>query len=426
MNRRLFLAFLLVALALLGTQAVTSQEEVTLVVWDTFARDTDAAMIEEINREFMDANPGVTIIREAYGHEELNLTLPLALSSDSGPDVSMVNQGYTAMGPLVAAGLLIPLDEFAEQFGWFDRYGETLHRRNSFTPDGVQHGEGNLYGMSNLAEIVGVFYHRDVFEDMGLEIPQTFAEFEALLAQISEAGMTPLVFGSLDGWPAIHQFSAIQHAFTTSDELDGFMYRLGDSSFDTDYNLQAAQTLVDWIQAGFLSPGFAGMDYSNHTASAFLNQEGAMWITGNWMAPTIISALGEDAIGFFPVPSALEDGAPLNIGGINLAYGIRASTSNVELAVQYIDFVTGPRAAEILLSFGALPASAIDTNVLDDGTLTADIVASWQTISANNAVGHYLDWTLPDIASNIQELMANRVTPEQFVSQAQADYVALE
>jgi len=35
------------------------------------------------------------------------------------------------------------------------------------------------------------------------------------------------------------------------------------------------------------------------------------------------------------------------------------------------------------------------------------------TISEQNAVGHYLDWTLPDIAADIQELMGGQVTPER-------------
>lgn len=428
MKKKSFLISLLAGMfAILSVPAITAQEEITLVVWDTFARDAELAIIEQLNAEFMEAHPGVTIVHEGYGHEELNLTLPLALSDGSGPDVAQINQGYTAMGPLVEAGLLMPLDEYADEYGWWDRYALTLHRRNSFTEDGIQHGEGNLYGISNAAEIVGVYYHRDIFEDQGIEIPETFEEFEAVLAQLSDAGITPLVFGSLDGWPAIHQYGAIQHAFTTSEELDRFIFRLDGGTFDTDYNLQAAQTLVEWIDAGYLSDGFEGMDYDNQTTGAFLNQDGAMWITGSWMAPTIIAELGDESVGFFPFPTALEDAdAPLNIGGVNLAFGIRASTDHPDLAAEYIDFVTGPRAAEILLENGALPAAHVDADAMTPDTLTTDIVLSWQTISDGNAVGQYLDWTLPDIAANIQELMAMRVSPEEFVADVQADYEELE
>ena len=33
-------------------------------------------------------------------------------------------------------------------------------------------------------------------------MPKTFAEFEAALQQIKDAGYVPLTFGNLDGWPA--------------------------------------------------------------------------------------------------------------------------------------------------------------------------------------------------------------------------------
>ena len=88
--------------------------------------------------------------------------------------------------------------------------------------------------------------------------------------------------------------------------------------------------------------------------------------------------------------------------------------------------MTGPRAAEILLENGALPAAHVDAESLTPGTLTADVVLSWQIISDGNAVGHYLDWTLPDIAANIQELMAGRVSPEEFVADVQEDYENLD
>jgi raffinose/stachyose/melibiose transport system substrate-binding protein len=135
--------------------------------------------------------------------------------------------------------------------------------------------------------------------------------------------------------------------------------------------------------------------------------------------------LGEDKVGFFLIPSALPDAkAPLAIGGIGLGYGIRASSDHADLAAEYIDLVTGPRAAELLFGAGFLPALAVDPALLTEGTLTADVNNAWKTISTNNTVGHYLDWTMPNIAANIQELMGEQVSPEEFVQAVEADYQA--
>ena len=149
-----------------------------------------------------------------------------------------------------------------------------------------------------------------------------------------------------------------------------------------------------------------------------------MWITGNWMTGSIVEELGEEPVGFFAFPSD-EAGVPAIVpGGVGLAYGIRATSQYPDLAAEYIDLVTGPRAAELLFERGFFPATAVDPSLLTEGTLTADMFDVWAAVSEANAVGHWLDWTAPDIAANIQELMGKVVTPEQFVADVEADYTA--
>lgn len=415
----LLMVFVLLTMTIMPTAA---QDAVNLVVWDNWTRDSEQEMIEILNAEFEAAHPGVTIVRESYDTSDLTDILPLAMSEEGGPDVAMINQGFSGMGALVEAGLLLPLNDYADQYAWWDRYALGLHARNSFTEDGKTFGEGNLYGISYTAEVVGVYYHKDIFEENGLTVPETWDDFVSSLSTLSAAGVTPIVFGSLDGWPAIHTWGLIEHAMGDLDSLDALIFRKEGGTFDTEANLKSAQMFVDWAQAGYFSPGFEGMDYDGATTSAFLNKEGAMWVTGSWMNGTIIEALGEEAVGFFVVPAVEEGNPPLSIGGVGLAYGIRATSQQADLAAEYIDLVTGPRAAELLLERGFLPAAEVDAATLEDGTLTKDTVVAWQTISSQNAVGHYLDWTLPNLAANLQELLGGQVTPEEFIADVEADY----
>jgi raffinose/stachyose/melibiose transport system substrate-binding protein len=166
------------------------------------------------------------------------------------------------------------------------------------------------------------------------------------------------------------------------------------------------------------------MDYDNATMGGFINHEASTWITGSWAAGNIIPEVGEEAVGFFLFPPAEEGQPPLNIGGVGLAYGIRATSEHPDEAAAYIDIITGPDAGAALLDNGFLPAVAVDESTLTEGTLTADIVTAWNTISSQNAVGHYWDWTIPDMAAYIQELIAGQLTPEQFIDTVEADYTA--
>src|SRR5690606_20937343 len=202
------------------------------------------------------------------------------------------------------------------------------------------------------------------------------------LQTIKAAGHTPLAFGSLDGWPAIHEYSAIQHPLSSVQAIDDFIFRREGATFVDDANLVAAQKLVGWVDAGYFPAGFEGMDYDNQTLQTFLNQEALMWITGSWMTSTIVEQVGEEGVGFFVIPPANPENPPLAIGGVGIPFGISARSANPDLAAEYIDFITSPEVSARLLEVGFLPAAPVDPAALTEGTLTADTVNAWNLISS--------------------------------------------
>src|SRR5262249_47379642 len=133
---------------------------VTLTVWDQEVRGGQNAEITRLNKEFMAKYPNVTIKRVARAFKDLQSTVKLAVSGPHPPDVVEANQGRPIMGALVTAGILRPLDDYAKVYGWRDRYSPTLLSLNSFSSDGKDFGSGNLYGLSQMGEIVGLFYNK--------------------------------------------------------------------------------------------------------------------------------------------------------------------------------------------------------------------------------------------------------------------------
>jgi len=98
--------------------------------------------------------------------------------------------------------------------------------------------------------------------------PPPFEDFEALLAKIKAAGITPISFGSLDGWNAIHEYSAIQHLLVSLDYINNLTYGVNNVSFDIPENRQAAQILQDWAKAGFSPRAFLGLAMTTATISS--------------------------------------------------------------------------------------------------------------------------------------------------------------
>jgi raffinose/stachyose/melibiose transport system substrate-binding protein len=316
------------------------------------------------------------------------------------------------------------LSDFAEERGWTEAFGENLLERNRFTEDGAEFGTGGLYGVAPQAEVVGWYYNKDKFEEAGVEAPRTFDELTEALAALQEADLTPVAFGNSEGWPAIHTYGAVQHTYTDTSTLDDFIFRREGGTFTEEGNVEAARIVQDWADQGYFTNNFEGIGYDDSWGQ-FAAGEGAMMLTGSWIS----GELDQQSYGFFLTPG--RDGElPPQIGGQGVPLSVRAGTDVPELAAEYIDWMTGERAAELWIEQGILPARVPASDAVEEGTLLADIVAAWDTVLAENQLGHYLDWASPTmydtITAQLQSLLTGRVEPEQFVESVETDYTAAQ
>ncbi|MBP7212988.1 MAG: extracellular solute-binding protein [Anaerolineaceae bacterium] len=399
-------------------------DDVTLVVWDQFYREEESKVIETLNAEFEAAHPGVKIERDSKVLDDLQMTVKLALGESDGPDIAQVNQGRSDMGALVEAGLLLPLDDYIEQFGWSNVFSTSVASRNSFTPDGKTFGQGSLYGVSPTAEVVGVFYNKGIFEANGWSVPTTFEDFEALLAEIKAAGITPISFGTLDGWNAIHEFSSIQHLLVSPDYINNFTYGVNNVSFDTEENQKAAEILLSWAKAGYFSEGYPGIGYDDSN-NLFKAGQGAMTITGSWLAPELMTGTDQE-FGFFLLPG-FSGKATMAIGGVGIPFAIRKSSQHTDIAAEYLDWMISPRAAELWAEAGMVPAMSLPADSkVDTDNIFGDTLLAWNTLNTENAVGHYIDWATPTIydtlVSELQKMLGGVSTAADFTAAVEVDY----
>ncbi|HET7929606.1 MAG TPA: extracellular solute-binding protein, partial [Actinomycetota bacterium] len=334
---------------------VTETDPITLTVWDQECCQVSKVW-DRLNAEFEERYPNVTIKRVNRDFGELKALLRLAIAGPKGPDVVEVNQGWPDMGQLVKAGLLLPLDNYAEAYGWTDRVPENVLAVSRWSADGVQFGTGNLYGYTTFGEIVGVYYNKAMLADLGLAVPTTFAEFEHALEVAKQAGEIPIQFGNNDAFPGIHEYVVIQDRMAAVDYLTNFVFGLEGNqiSFDTPENVQAANTLQEWADKGYFTPGFGGGGYDDAVAD-FASGEGLFMITGNW----IVESLGADSsdFGFFVMPPMQAGESPVSTGGAGFPLSISAGTEHPDAAAAYIDWMTDEHAADLLLPTGQIPLS---------------------------------------------------------------------
>ncbi|MEE6294938.1 extracellular solute-binding protein [Georgenia wangjunii] len=402
---------------------IAAMEDQTLVVWDQEVRGGQNEQMERLNEAFMEEYPNIEIDRVTQSNDDLTATLRLALTGNDAPDVTQANNARAQMGQFVAGGQLISLDPYAEAYGWTDRFSDSVLQNTSYSEDGVTFGEGSLYGLPQVGEIVGVFYSKAKLGELGLEVPETWGDFEDQLSTIADAGETPLVLGNLEQWPALHVFGPIQGAYVDADEIRALGFGNAGASWTSEGNLEAAAKTVEWVEAGYFNEGFNGADY-DAVWQAFTEGTGVYLIGGSWLAADIEAAMGDD-VGFFAPPPVEAGAGSVTTGGIGIPFAVTSAAENPDLAAAYIDFITSEDAMAILAETGNMPVVETAEH-MPDGGLQAEIYSAYGDVTENGALLPYLDWATPTMGDTLgqalQGLMDGQMTPEEFTETVETDY----
>lgn len=421
-----------VGMALSGTvlgtlpTARVAAQDTELVFWDTLNDASRSKIMDDLGASFGKAK-GITVTHRGWTLDELQKTLPRAVESKQGPDISQVNNGESLAGPMARAGQILDLKDYDAQYKWSERFAPSLTARNRYSADGKVFGEGDLWGVSAESEIVGFFYNKKIFADNGMEVPATLADLEAIFKTLREKGTEPLLFGNLDKWQAIHLIGEVQGVRTTRDFLDDLIYRRKQGASFTDASfVDAATQIVEWNKAGYFLQGFDGVTADDATA-LFAAGGGGVLLQGSWATGTVRDGLGEDA-GFFLMPPLEAGKTVLSVGGVGIPYSITSNAGDPDTCAAFIDSLVGPEAADAFIASGSLPAGAIPAEKIDEKTVDGQLYAAWNATVEADAVGHYLDWAAPGfydvLTGALQELLGGKLEPQAFTQKLQDFYAA--
>ncbi|MGW0811560.1 extracellular solute-binding protein [Nonomuraea sp. NPDC002799] len=397
--------------------------DVTLTVWDQEVRGGQAAQMKQLNAAFQAEYPNIKLNRVSRSFDDLTTTLRLALSGNEPPDVVEANNGRASMGAFVKAGQLLPLDAYAEAYGWQRRYPDSVLRYSRYSADGKVFGAGNLYGLPQVGEVVGLFYNAAKLTELGLAPPKTWAEFEAALAKAKTAGEVPMQLGNLDKWPAIHVFGTVQSRVVPAAQIGTLAFGRKGASWNTPENTQAAQQLAGWAAKGYFNKGFNGQGY-DPAWQAFGKGQGVFMIAGTWLLADLHKALGEN-LGFILPPGAAAGAAPIATGGTGLPFAITAKSAHPDAAAAYIDFITNAGAMKVLTATGNLPVADTAAQSVPAGP-QQDVFTAFGTVTAKDGLVPYLDYATPTFADTLgaalQDLLAEKATPQEFLATLEKDY----
>lgn len=189
------------------------------------------------------------------------------------------------------------------------------------------------YGVPYVANAAGILYNKDMFEEHGWEIPETWGELIDLCEEIQAEGILPFYFGFRDTWTCLAPWNSLAVDLAPADTCK--QVNAGETTFSEEYK-ETAEKCMELVSYGPDDPFAYGY---NDACTAFANGESAMYPIGSYAVPQILSVNPEMNIDSFVTPG--NDDASKNTlnSGVDLMFAVTADCENKEAAYEVLDFL---------------------------------------------------------------------------------------
>ncbi len=277
---------------------------------------------------------------------------------------------------------------------------------------------GKVYGIEIWDTIASNYfvinYNKEIFQKLGISVPQSYAEFKAACEKIKAAGIVPIYEPISDGWHHVLWFPMIGPRF---EELNpGLAEQLNANKVkfaDNKTMLTALQQLNELYKAGYFGDNALSDTFAD-TNKVLASGKYAMALTTLTAPISIEKDYGVKAatFSFFPIPLVDNKLAPAHPAGPSKF--IYARSKHIAEAKQYLAFLARPDNLQYLLDNTPDFASLTFSGLKDKWT--AEQKEFLQTYPAKTIVYQdavtYVNPQWMDMGKDIVAMFTGTLTPE--------------
>lgn len=189
------------------------------------------------------------------------------------------------------------------------------------------------FGVPYVANAAGILYNKDMFEEHGWEIPQSWDELMSLCEEIQSEGILPFYFGFRDTWTSLAPWNSLAVDLSPTDTCQ--QVNAGTTTFTEEYR-EVAEKILELVKYGPEDPFAYGY---NDACTAFANGESAMYPIGSYAVPQILQVNPEMNIDSFVTPGNDDPEKNTLNSGVDLMFAVTAECENKEAAYEVLDFL---------------------------------------------------------------------------------------
>ncbi|MGN0606151.1 MAG: ABC transporter substrate-binding protein, partial [Oscillospiraceae bacterium] len=204
--------------------------------------------------------------------------------------------------------------------------------------------QDGIYAVPYVANCAGILYNREMFEQNGWEIPETWTEFIELCETIkSTTDINPLYLGYKDTWTILAPWNALAVGIADADICS--QVNAGKTTFAEGYAEVAdkVRVLLDYSESNPYAYSY------NDACTAFARGESAMYTIGSYAVPQILSVNPDMNIDSFPFPANENEEDNVLNSGVDLQFSVMKECKNKEAAYEVLRFLYEDETIQIYL-----------------------------------------------------------------------------
>jgi raffinose/stachyose/melibiose transport system substrate-binding protein len=405
--------------------AATQAQAVVTLKYHTWYPPESA--LRPILDQFEKENPNIKVELTVEESTKYQQSLPLALNSGEAIDVVGVQSGL--MVEQIRANLQ-PIDQLMAKYAGSD--WESKFVAGNLKTARSQASDGGLYfiPLGRLGSAVG-FYNGAIFDELGLKVPQTYAELVAAAKTIraKKPDVIPMVFPG-DNW---FQDELVLTIVGQDDPSFFNNIRYKDGKWDTASYIQALTEYKQMYKDNVLSLDNQDIKY-DQASKLFYTGKAAMYFNGTWEAGLLSAPFRQTNkidltdVGLMALPTFTATGTQSLRSFIEVGLGVPVASTHPAEAIKLIQYLLeGPGLTSLMTNFIVVPSKA--GYAVDSSLLTTQRAKDGYTLLEkliNNPAGdrNNMSALSAQIGNELQAMITKDVSPEDTAKTIQADYAS--
>ncbi len=340
-----------------GSAAASSPVTVTLWSWSPLS-----TTMQKMVAAFEKAHPGIVIKPQIQPSSTYWTSLKAAAASGTLPDIIGLSAGVNTQ---LYRPFLQPLNSFAARSwgsNWRSRFPLAVDHQMLL---GNPKGNHNVYMLPEEAEVLNVWYNRQIFKKLHLAIPRTLPQLVKVSRALDKAGYIAFFQGAeaanFDQW-------MFMELADQTDQTGMLEAQIGKPTWTQPGMVRAMAAWKQLFTDGVIQQGALGQFQYPTGANLFAAGRVGMMLLGSWWLqeaelppPQPAEVKNLQAFGTFPFPAITPGGHPSPyIGGIDVGFGLTKAAKAHEAAAEAVlkSIVSGRMEQQALNTLNDLPAFA--------------------------------------------------------------------